>query len=99
MVTKPKRVEVRYQNDALDEVVAYGCDFHLEQMSDTHWWFSIAGADGSEWHFWIGSRTGQAKVDCRVTESLDPIENATLKAELKRRRRADRSPSRPSRGT
>lgn len=36
-------IEVRRNDDGtLDEVVATGCDFHLEQMDQGHWWMVIS---------------------------------------------------------
>lgn len=33
--------EIREAGGRLDEVVAKNCFFHLEQMSDTHWWMAV----------------------------------------------------------
>lgn len=33
--------EIRMNGDALDEVVADNCQFHLEQMDTGHWWMSV----------------------------------------------------------
>jgi hypothetical protein len=43
-------IEVRNdQRGELDEVVARGCDFHLEQMGDGCWWMSV-GRGNTEYH-------------------------------------------------
>jgi len=38
-------LEVRFQGGELDEVVGFG-HFHLEQMTDTHWWMEFDDAHG-----------------------------------------------------
>lgn len=45
-------IEVRAPEDELDEVVLNhrGVHFHLEQMSDGHWWMCIRDADGHGVH-------------------------------------------------
>ena len=41
-------IEIRRNKDgSLDEIVAQGCDIHLEQMSNSHWWMGITLDDGS----------------------------------------------------
>lgn len=38
----PDVIEVRRNADgSLDEIVAHGCDVHLEQMTDGQWWLGI----------------------------------------------------------
>lgn len=39
--------EVRLSDDGtIDEIVAKGVDFHLEQLSDTAWWMGLSLPDG-----------------------------------------------------
>jgi len=39
----PNIIEVRRNPDgSLDEIVANNCFFHLEQMSDGHWWMAVS---------------------------------------------------------
>ena len=39
--------ELRLNADgSLDEVVSDTCSFHLEQMSDTHWWMAVETKEG-----------------------------------------------------
>jgi hypothetical protein len=42
-------ITIRTPDGQLDEIVATGCDFHLEQMDDGHWWLSVR-KDGWEVH-------------------------------------------------
>lgn len=49
---------VRYANDKLDEVVAENVAFHLEQMSDGHWWIGITHPDGSVDHINLSTKRG-----------------------------------------
>lgn len=40
--------EIRLNTDgSLDEVVSSNCHFHLEQMSDSHWWMEVETKEGS----------------------------------------------------
>lgn len=40
-------IEARHNDDGtLDEVVASGVDFHLEQLSDGVWWIGLELPDG-----------------------------------------------------
>jgi hypothetical protein len=49
--TTSRAIEIRSNDDGtLDEVVARGCDFHLEQMDDTCWWMGITMPDGETVH-------------------------------------------------
>lgn len=34
---------------AVDEIVAYGVTFHIEQMSNSCYWFSLTWPDGKSW--------------------------------------------------
>jgi hypothetical protein len=46
-------VEIRRNEDgSVDEIVAKGCDVHIEQMTDRQWWMQI----GNE-VFWLTSHT------------------------------------------
>jgi hypothetical protein len=42
-VSKPETtpLEIRYDDGKLDEIVATGCDLHLEQLSGNMWWMSV----------------------------------------------------------
>lgn len=67
------RVEVRHKVDDagkphLDEVIARGANVHLESMSESDWLLILEWADGRRVDVWIGSRSGRAAVDGRVTE-------------------------------
>lgn len=61
-------VEIRRQNDAIDEIVARNCTIHIEQMSADGWFMGIDGEDGSYWQFWFGSKNRRAPVEFRHTE-------------------------------
>ena len=37
----------------LDEIIANGCDFHMEAMDDGQWWIEISLGDRS-WHINVG---------------------------------------------
>jgi hypothetical protein len=48
--------EIRRNEDgALDEIVASGCTFHLEQMAPGQWWMSIR-AGGVDTHVTLYTR-------------------------------------------
>jgi len=66
--------EIRLNEDgSLDEVVADDVAFfHLEQMSDGHWWLSVDLDDGSQIHVDIYSRSGRAAVDARAERHAAP---------------------------
>lgn len=59
--------ELRYvpeSGDAvLDEVIARGCDVHLEQMDRGNWHLGIVLDDGTQIRVAICSRSGRANVD------------------------------------
>jgi len=63
-------VVVRKNDDGtIDEVVAGGCDIHLEQMSGDSFYIGIKAFDGSYWQFWLGARNGRSLVDVTHTET------------------------------
>ena len=72
--SKRRYEELRYYHRdgkelVLDEVVANDLEsFHIEQMSDTHYWFCIDFKDGRTWHFNVGSASHRAKVRLWVQE-------------------------------
>ena len=39
-------IEIRTNDDQLDEVVAQNCSFHLERMDKSRWWMEIRTVDG-----------------------------------------------------
>lgn len=53
----------------IDEIVAKGCDIHIEQMSADGWYLGIDASDGSYWQFWFGSKNRRAAVEFRHTET------------------------------
>ncbi len=81
-MTKPA-VEIRCPDGPgiIDEIVAHGCDLHIEQMDAAGWYMGIEASDGSYWQFWFGSKNRRQPVEFRHTE-MSPAE-----AEEKRRRR------------
>lgn len=63
-------VEIRPNSDgSIDEIVARGCDLHIEQMSNDGWYIGIVASDGSAWQFWIGSKNRRSHVEVRHTET------------------------------
>lgn len=61
-----RQYEIRNNLDGtLDEVVAKGCHFHLEQMDDGHWWIGIDLPDGQLIHI---NLTSNAKILASVEE-------------------------------
>jgi len=65
-------VEVRRQNDEIDEVVAQNCGLHIERMSEHGWFIGIEGADGSYWQFWLGAKNMRSHVEVRHSEGPLP---------------------------
>jgi hypothetical protein len=52
-----KAIETRLNDDkTLDEVVASGATFHLEQMDRDHWWMEV-GVGGKAISVWLKSKT------------------------------------------
>lgn len=65
-------VEVRRNEDgSIDEVVATGCNFHIEQMTAHGWSFVIEASDGSYWQFWLGAKNGRSHVEVLHTETSE----------------------------
>lgn len=63
-------VEIRRNDDGtIDEVVAKGCDLHIEQMSADGWYMGLDMPDGTCWQFWFGSKNGKTPVEFRHTET------------------------------
>lgn len=53
--------EVRRDEDGdLDEVIATGCDFHLEQMAGNMWWMSVS-CGGREVHVTLSTKNAEIK--------------------------------------
>lgn len=49
--------EARYDdNGSLDEVVAEGVDFHLEQLNDGVWWIGLTYPDGRVDHITLSNK-------------------------------------------
>jgi hypothetical protein len=69
-------VEIREQNDAIDEIVIRRGDVHIEQMSADGWFMGIDAADGSYWQFWFGAKNRKSHVEFRHTETVPAKENA-----------------------
>ncbi len=63
-------VEVRYQNDAIDEIVANNVNVHIERMSGDGWFMSIVEQDGKGHRFWFGSKNRRAHVEFRLSETV-----------------------------
>lgn len=61
-------VEIRKQNDAIDEICIRAGDVHIEQMSADGWFMGVEASDGSYWQFWFGSKNRKAAVEFRHTE-------------------------------
>lgn len=54
---KPGTFEIREQEGALDEVVAFKPHFvHLEQMDEGLWWLRVDMPDGNAVVVWFSSR-------------------------------------------
>lgn len=67
--------EIRCDEDgSLDEVVATGCDFHLEQMGGNMWWMSVSSG-GSTIHVTLSTKNEEIKATCqeRITLHRPPI--------------------------
>lgn len=62
-------VEVRRQDDGIDEIVATGCDLHIERMSKHGWFVGVTASDGSYWQFWLGAKNMHSRVDVRHIET------------------------------
>jgi hypothetical protein len=75
-------VEVRNQNDAIDEIVIRRGDVHIEQMSADGWFMGVDASDGSYWQFWFGSKNRKSAVEFRHTETVSAIEQAETIAAL-----------------
>jgi hypothetical protein len=65
-------VEIRKhkRERTIDEVVANGVDFHIEQMSDNSYWFCLTSKEG-EWHFWL-TAPAKARLCLSCSESPTP---------------------------
>lgn len=72
-------VEIRPNDDgSIDEIVARGCDLHIEQMSADGWFMGIEANDGSYWQFWFGAKNRKAHVEFRHTETVTAEQNHAL---------------------
>lgn len=65
-------VEIRKQNDAIDEIIVKGGTVHIEQMSNDGWFMGVDGLDGSYWQFWFGAKNRKSHVEFRHTEYHHP---------------------------
>ena len=76
-------VEIRPNDDgSIDEIVARGCNLHIEQMSNDGWYMEIETSDGSYWQFWFGSKNRKSHVEFRHTETTQaPIASAVCEVE------------------
>ena len=65
--------EIRRYAGELDEVVGQGF-FHLEQMSDTHWWMALYDTHGNEIAINLTTTRatirGHAELECDLTKPL-----------------------------
>ncbi|BBB99364.1 hypothetical protein [Bradyrhizobium elkanii] len=61
-------VEVRKQNDAIDEICIDGGAVHIEQMSPDSWFMGVEARDGSYWQFWFGAKNRKSHVEFTHTE-------------------------------
>jgi hypothetical protein len=85
---KKPAVEIRPNDDGtIDEIVAKGCDIHIEQMSDDGWFMGVEGKDGSYWQFWLGSKNRRSAVEVRHTEMVTAEENREMARQSRRARR------------
>lgn len=69
-------VEVRNQNNKIDEIVIRRGDVHIEQMSADSWFMGVDASDGSYWQFWFGSKNRKSAVEFRHTETVSAAEQA-----------------------
>lgn len=58
-------VEVRRQEGEIDEIVAHGCNLHIEQMDDHGFFIVIEEPNGASWGFWIGRKNWRGHVEIR----------------------------------
>ncbi len=66
-------VEIRKNDDgSIDEIIAEGCDLHIEQMTGHGWYIGITGKDGSYWQFWLGAKNLKSHVEVRHAEMTPP---------------------------
>lgn len=74
-------VEIRRNPDqSIDEVIAHGCNLHIEQMSNDGWYMGIRASDGSYWQFWFGSKNRRSHVEFRHTEMSPAEDEKSLKS-------------------
>jgi hypothetical protein len=72
-------VEIRRANSGesiIDEIVATGANFHMEQMSHNTYWFSLTIGE-REWHFGLASETAISLI---CNDAPDEGEPLTLKS-------------------
>jgi len=55
------------QDGSLDEVVIPNCTFHLEQMSNGHWWIGIYRKGKPDQHINLSTKRG-TKITARIQE-------------------------------
>ena len=63
-------VEIRKQNDAIDEIIIHGGVVHIEQMTNDGWYMGVEASDGSYWQFWFGAKNRKSHVEFRHTEMI-----------------------------
>lgn len=51
-------IEIRKVGGEIDEIVCPQCNFHLEQMSDGHWWIGIDTPGGQSLEIVLSTRRG-----------------------------------------
>ncbi len=80
-------VEIRRNpDDSIDEIVAHGCDLHIEQMSADGWFMEIM-ADDTSYRFWFGAKNRKSHV-CIWQEKFIPGDSCPVQGippELRRR--------------
>jgi hypothetical protein len=71
MINEPSpAVEIRRNPDkTIDEIVAHGCNVHVERMDTSGWFMGIEASDGSYWRFWFGAKNRKSAVEFRHTET------------------------------
>ena len=64
--SEPLVIRMNEGGETVDEIVAKNCNFHIEQMSATGFWFCV-----NDSHFHIGSRNGRSHIDLTITDLDD----------------------------
>ena len=69
-------IELRYQEDDLDEVLLYvggRCVYHAERMDDSYFWMGLYAANNTA-HINVGSVSGRANVEMSGEGWIDDAE-------------------------